>query len=90
MLSKENINRIIDMEKNISTLQQKTDDVCKEVSELKDTNGSEHLEIKNMIEKFIKTADERYASKRTEQLFYAVLGAMVIYVAQYVLRQVGI
>jgi len=50
-------------------------------------NTKEHTEIRQCIsgledkmDEFIKGADNRFASKRTEQLFYTVLGGGIIYI----------
>lgn len=71
-------------------LEQKTDDLCTDVVELKTDNKTEHTEIKVLIKDFIETADKKYASKRVEQVFYSTLGAVALYIIYFVLKQVGI
>jgi DNA repair exonuclease SbcCD ATPase subunit len=51
---------------------------------------TETNEIKKSIEGWIEKADSRYASKRTEQLFYSTLGAAIVYILYYIFKMVGI
>ena len=44
------------------------------IKEKLDENNIQHVELKNMIEDFIKGADGRYASKNIEKAFYWTAG----------------
>jgi len=46
--------------------------------------------IKSAIDTWLEKADSRYASKRTEQLFYSTLGAAIVYILYYIFKMVGI
>ena len=46
--------------------------------------------VKSAIDIWLEKADSRYASKRTEQLFYSTLGAAIVYILYYIFKMVGI
>jgi len=60
-------------------------------------NTQEHQEIKKMIcdlradlKAWVKEADKKFASKLTEKIVYGMIGAIVLSVLYYILKQVGI
>ena len=60
-------------------------------------NTQEHQEIKKMIcdlradfKTWVDEADKKFASKLTEKIVYGMIGAIVLSVLYYILKQVGI
>lgn len=90
----EKINRL---DKELAVLQKQMEDHCKNneenFAEVKaDTKDvkADIKDLKEVIDKWLEKADSRYASKRTEQLFYSTLGAAIVYILYYIFKMVGI
>lgn len=49
-----------------------------EVSNLKDTNSKEHQEIKELVERFINSAENKFASKMVEKIVYGMVGVVML------------
>lgn len=49
-----------------------------EISNLKEMNTKEHQEIKEIIEKFINTAEQKFASKMVEKIVYGMVGVVML------------
>ena len=48
-------------------------------------NNKEHEDIIVKIDKFIDSADEKFASKLTEKIVYGLAGTMLIYILSQIL-----
>lgn len=89
--------KITQIDKELAVLKEQLDAHCKSndenfadiKSDIKDVK-SETKDIKKILDDFFGKADNRYASKLTEQLFYSTLGAGIVYILYYIFKMVGI
>jgi len=49
-----------------------------EISNLKEMNTKEHQEIKELVERFINTAEQKFASKMVEKIVYGMVGVVML------------
>jgi hypothetical protein len=49
-----------------------------EITNLKDTNTSEHAALRDIVEKFIDGADKKYASKITEKVVFGMIAFVLV------------
>jgi len=68
-LPNENRQKLSSLEVCVAKVEQKLDDIVKDVAKIDDK-----------LDKVFDNMDKRYASKRTEQLFYSTLGAVIVYI----------
>lgn len=89
--------KINQLDKELAVMKKQMEDHCRSNDEnftglkadIKEVKN-ETNEIKKSIENWLEKADNRYASKLTEQLFYSTLGAVIVYIIYYVLKMTGI
>jgi len=49
-----------------------------EINNLKEMNSKEHQEIKELVEKFINSAENKFASKMVEKIVYGMVGVVML------------
>jgi t-SNARE complex subunit (syntaxin) len=89
--------KINQLDKEIAVLKKQMEEHCRSNDEnfaevkadIKDVK-EDIKDVKSTIDIWLEKADSRYASKRTEQMFYSTLGAAVVYILYYIFKMVGI
>jgi t-SNARE complex subunit (syntaxin) len=89
--------KINQLDKEIAVLKKQMEEHCRSNDEnfaevkadIKDVKD-DVKDVKIAIDTWLEKADSRYASKRTEQLFYSTLGAAIVYILYYIFKMVGI
>ncbi|OPZ94160.1 MAG: hypothetical protein BWY74_00778 [Firmicutes bacterium ADurb.Bin419] len=83
-------NRFVGMEKKVSNLTTKMEEHCDRNEEHFFNVEHSINELKTEMKDFIDKSPNRFASKRTEQLFYSTLGAGIVYILYAVFKHLGI
>jgi len=85
---KTNTEKIKELESCMKVVQTEINNIKENQKENQETNTSEHLKIMAKIDKFIDSADNKYASKNVEKIMWwvgGVVGAIIISAIMYLI-----